>query len=135
MLSFFVCFLLTFRFGAVLQVLILHVGLCWYMYTVTMVQVTFAFFVICRIPDDLRTVLKPVSLILDKSNRITVLFPRMNIDVYDRLTKCPDVPIQMLDGLRVVQQMCDALENCWERGLYHVDLRITNVLVRDWFIS
>ena len=64
-----------------------------------------------------------------------MLFPRMSIDVYDRLKKGAHVPIQMLDGLRIVQQMCDALENCWDRGLYHVDLRITNVLVRYWFIS
>ena len=88
-------------------------------------------FIICRFRDDPSTVLKPISLILDESNRITVLFPRMSNDLFDRLTRRPDDPVQMLDGLRIVQQMIDALDNCWTRGLYHVDLRITNVLVLD----
>jgi len=83
-----------------------------------------------RSQDDLGTVLKPVSLLLDERNKVTVLFPRMNIDLFDRLERCSEVPVQILDGLRIVQQMTDALENCWIRGLHHVDLRITNVLVR-----
>ena len=87
------------------------------------------FIVICRIQDDLGTVLKPVSLLLDERNKVTVLFPRMNIDLFDRLERCPEDPVQFLDGLRIVQQITDALENCWSRGLHHIDLRITNVLV------
>lgn len=101
------------------------------MLAVTTNHQTLILFIICRFRDDPSTVLKPISLILDESNRITVLFPRMSIDLFDRLTRFPDVPVQMLDGLRIVQHMIDALDNCWTRGLYHVDLRITNVLVLD----
>ena len=78
--------------------------------------------------------MKPVSLVLGESNRVTILFPRMSIDLFDRLESCHDIPVQMLDGLRIVKHMTDALENCWDRGLHHVDLRITNVLVTIFII-
>ena len=38
-------------------------------------------------------------------------------------------PILLPQGLRITQQMADAVENCWDRRIYHVDLRITNILV------
>ena len=79
--------------------------------------------------EDLSTILKPTSLQLDQRNTIAVLLPRMSIDLFDRLEKANDVPVVISDGLRIVQQMADAIGNCWNRGLYHVDLRITNVLV------
>ena len=96
---------------------------------------TFCFLIARRIQEDISTVLKPVSLILDEKNEVTVLFPRMNIDLYDRLQGNQENPIGLLRGLEIVQQMTDALENCWIRGLYHVDLRITNVLVLMMFYS
>jgi len=89
----------------------------------------------CRIQEDISTILKPVSLILDGSNEVTVLFPRMNTDLFDRLQTGQENPIKLLQGLRIVQQMTDALKNCWTRGIYHVDLRITNVLVLINFYS
>ncbi|XP_078380670.1 dual serine/threonine and tyrosine protein kinase-like isoform X2 [Oculina patagonica] len=82
-----------------------------------------------RIQGDISTILKPVSLILDGSNKVSVLFPRMCVDLFDRLQS--DNPIPLVQGLRIVQQMTDALENCWLRGIHHVDLRITNVLLDD----
>ena len=90
---------------------------------------TSCIFIARRIQEDIFTVLKPVSLILDGSNKVTVLFPRMNIDLFDRLQSNQENPIGLIRGLRIVQQMTDALENCWIKGIYHVDLRITNVLV------
>lgn len=87
-----------------------------------------------RIQEDISTVLKPVSLILDGSKEVTVLFPRMNIDLFDRLQRNQENPIGLVRGLRIVQQMTDALENCWIRGIHHVDLRITNVLVLMIFL-
>lgn len=87
-----------------------------------------------RIQEDISTVLKPVSLILDGSKEVTVLFPRMNIDLFDRLQSNQENPIGLVRGLRIVQQMTDALENCWIRGIHHVDLRITNVLVLMIFL-
>ena len=90
---------------------------------------TSCFLIAGRIQEDLSTVLKPVSLILDGSNKVTVLFPRMNIDLFDRLISNQENPIGLIRGLKIVQQMTDALENCWIRGIHHVDLRITNVLV------
>ena len=94
---------------------------------------TFCFLTARRIQEDISTVLKPVSLILDGKNEVTVLFPRMNIDLFDRLQDYQENPIGLLRGLSIVQQMTDALENCWIRGFHHVDLRITNVLVRMSF--
>lgn len=38
-------------------------------------------------------------------------------------------PILLPQGLRITLQMADAVENCWDRRIYHVDLRITNILV------
>ena len=84
------------------------------------------FFFLIRIQNDLSTVLKPVSLLLDKRKRITVLLPRMRIDLFDLLNR-DGIPFR--HGLRMVQQITDAFENCWKRGLHHVDLRISNVLV------
>ncbi|KAJ7342696.1 hypothetical protein OS493_040657 [Desmophyllum pertusum] len=79
---------------------------------------------------DVSTILKPISLILDGSNKVSVLFPRMSIDLFDRLQPSGHRnAVPMVQGLRIVQQMTDALENCWVRGIHHVDLRITNVLV------
>ncbi|XP_015769027.1 PREDICTED: uncharacterized protein LOC107347578 [Acropora digitifera] len=86
-----------------------------------------------RFQHDAKRVLKPESLMLDKSNGITVLYPRMQTDLFDRLTKCSkEAPILFHDGLRIVLQMIEALESCWDRGLYHIDLRITNVLVEGY---
>ncbi|XP_020621612.1 dual serine/threonine and tyrosine protein kinase-like isoform X2 [Orbicella faveolata] len=82
-----------------------------------------------RIQEDISTILKPVSLILDGSNEVTVLFPRMNTDLFERLQSGQENPIKLVQGLKIVQQMIDALENCWIRGIHHVDLRITNVLL------
>lgn len=82
-----------------------------------------------RMQDDLSTILKPTSLQLDQRNTIAVLLPRMSIDLFDRLERACDVPVLISDGLRIVRQMADAIRNCWNRGLYHVDLRITNVLL------
>ena len=84
------------------------------------------FFFILRIQNDLYTVLKPVSLLLDKRKRVTVLLPRMRFDLFDRLN---GGLVQFKDGLRIVVQITAAFEDCWERGLHHVDLRISNVLV------
>ena len=50
------------------------------------------------------------------------------MDLFDRLQS--DSPIPLVECLRIVLSMTDALENCWERGIHHVDLRITNILVR-----
>ena len=96
---------------------------------------TFCFLTARRIQEDISTVLKPVSLILDGNNEVTVLFPRMDRDLYDRLQHNEENPIGLLRGLSIVQQMTDALENCWIRGIHHVDLRITNVLVLISFYS
>ena len=70
-----------------------------------------------------------MSLILDGSNGITVLFPKMNTDLFNRLQSGQENPIGLVQGLRIVLQMTDALEKCWIKGIHHVDLRITNVLV------
>ena len=55
-----------------------------------------------------------------------MLLPRMRIDLYDRLNRGH---LQFKDGLRIVEQITAAFEDCWDRGLHHVDLRISNVLV------
>ena len=96
---------------------------------------TSCFLIAHRIQEDIFTVLKPVSLILDVGNEVTVLFPKMNIDLFDRLQSYQENPIGLVQGLRIVHQMTDALENCWIRGVNHVDLRITNVLVLMIFYS
>jgi len=83
----------------------------------------------CRIQEDISTILKPVLLILDGSNEVTVLFPRMNTDLFDLLQSGQENPIKLVQGLEIVLQMIHALDNCWDRGIHHVDLRITNVLV------
>ena len=63
-----------------------------------------------------------------------MLYPGMHTDLFDRLGKhFKEAPILFHDGLRIVLQMIEALESCWDRGLYHIDLRITNVLVLDYF--
>ena len=86
--------------------------------------------ILCRFQHDAKRVLKPESLMLDKSNGITVLYPKMHTDLFDRLVKhSKEAPILFHDGLRIVLQMIEALESCWDRGLHHIDLRITNVLV------
>lgn len=59
----------------------------------------------------------------------------MDEDLFDRLQSGEKNPIGLVQGLRIVQQMTDALENCWIRGIHHVDLRITNVLVLIIFTS
>ena len=74
-------------------------------------------------------------MILNGRNEVTVLFPRMVVDLFDRLQSGEKNPIGLVQGLRIVQQMTDALENCWIRGIHHVDLRITNVLVLIIFTS
>jgi len=89
----------------------------------------------CRIQEDISTILKPVSLILDGSNKVTVLFPRMNTDLFDLLESGQENPIKLVQGLRIVCQMAEALENVWDKGNHHVDLRITNVLVLLIFYS
>ena len=83
-------------------------------------------FFILRIQNDLSTVLNPVSLLLDKRKRVTVLLPRLRIDLFDLLNR-DGIPFR--HGLRIVQQITAAFEECWDRGLHHVDLRISNVLV------
>lgn len=96
----------------------------------------FIFFqtILCRFQHDAKRVLKPASLMLDKRNGITVLYPGMHTDLFDRLGKhFKEAPILFHDGLRIVLHMIEALESCWDRGLYHIDLRITNVLVLDYF--
>ena len=99
--------------------------------------VVFLFYILIalRMKEDISTVLKPVSLILDGNNEVTVLFPRINIDLFDRLQSNQKNPIVLVQGLRIVLQMTHALENCWIRGIHHVDLRITNVLVLMTFYS
>ena len=87
---------------------------------------------ILRIQNDLRAVLKPVSLVLDKRKRITVLLPRMRIDLFDLLNR-DGIPFRR--GLIIVEQITDAFEHCWERGLHHVDLRISNILVDIFCIA
>ena len=82
-----------------------------------------------RIHDDISTILRPASLILDASNTLTILFPKMATDLFDHLQSDHGNPIHMLRRFRIVQQMIDALENCWVRGIHHVDLRMTNILV------
>ena len=82
-----------------------------------------------RIQEDISTILKPVSLILDGSNEVTVEFPRMITDFFDRLQSGQGNPIKLVQGLGIVLQMAEAPENCWIRGIHYVDLRITNVLV------
>lgn len=94
-----------------------------------------SFFYCCRIQEDISTLLKPVSLVLNWRHEVTVLFPRMDEDLFDRLQSGEKNPIGLVQGLRIVQQMTDALENCWIRGIHHVDLRITNVLVLIIFTS
>jgi hypothetical protein len=59
----------------------------------------------------------------------------MNTDLFDRLQSGHENPIVLVQGLRIVQQMTHALENCWIRGIHHVGLRITNVLVLIIFTS
>lgn len=82
-----------------------------------------------RIQNDAKGVLAPVSVKLDKNNKVTVLYPKMSSDLFDRFTGHPDNLILLRDGLRIVQQMIEALESCWDRGLHHIDLRLTNVMV------
>ncbi|XP_022785085.1 dual serine/threonine and tyrosine protein kinase-like [Stylophora pistillata] len=79
-----------------------------------------------RTQDDISTILRPISLILDGSNAVSVLFPKMVTDLFEIL-QCDK--IQLHQGLRIAQQMADALENCWDRRIYHVDLRTTNILL------
>ena len=50
----------------------------------------------------------------------------MTTDLFESLQSDP---ILLPQGLRITQQMADAVENCWDRRIYHVDLRITNILV------
>ena len=56
----------------------------------------------------------------------------MRIDLFDLLNR-DGIPFR--HGLRMVQQITDAFEDCWERGLHHVDLRISNILVDIFCIA
>lgn len=63
-----------------------------------------------------------------------MLYPKMKTDLFDRLAKhSKEAPILFHDGLRIVEQMIEALESCWDRGIHHIDLRITNILVLDCY--
>ena len=75
-------------------------------------------FLILSIQNDLCTVLKPVSLLLDKRKRITELLPRMRIDLFDLLNR-DSIPLRL--GLRMVQQITAAFKDCWKRDLDHLD--------------
>ncbi|XP_022793272.1 dual serine/threonine and tyrosine protein kinase-like isoform X1 [Stylophora pistillata] len=79
-----------------------------------------------RTQDGISTILQPVSLILDGSNTVSVLFPKMATDLFEMLQSDK---IVLNHGLRITQRMADALENCWDRRIYHVDLRTTNILL------
>jgi hypothetical protein len=90
-------------------------------------------FVHFRIDEDHSRVLRPLALVLIES-RVTLLFPKENVDLYTALTEgifMPSTDDNLRIRLAILRDVTEACRFCRARGLQLIDPRVSNVLVRQ----